>query len=41
LNRDSILLDRYSGEESIDDFLDVFPTVTRVQVIGLLEQAGE
>jgi uncharacterized protein (DUF433 family) len=33
------LLDYLKEVESIDDFLDGFPTVTREQVIGLLEQA--
>jgi uncharacterized protein (DUF433 family) len=35
------LFDYLKGGESIDDFLDGFPTVTRAQVIGLLEQAGK
>ena len=33
------LLDYLKAGESIDDFLDGFPTVTREQVITLLEQA--
>lgn len=35
------LLDYLKAGESIDDFLDGFPTVTREQVITLLEEAGE
>jgi len=35
------LLDYLKAGESIDDFLDGFPTVTRVQVIGFLEEAGK
>lgn len=35
------LLDYLKGGESIDDFLDGFPTVTREQVITLLEEAGK
>lgn len=35
------LLDYLKAGESIDDFLDGFPTVTREQVIGLLEEAGK
>jgi uncharacterized protein (DUF433 family) len=35
------LFDYLKAGESIDDFLDGFPTVTREQVIGLLEQAGK
>ena len=34
------LLDYLKAGESIDDFLDGFPTVTREQVITLLEEAG-
>jgi uncharacterized protein (DUF433 family) len=34
------LLDYLKAGESIDDFLDGFPTVTREQVIALLEEAG-
>ena len=33
------LLDYLKAGESIDDFLDGFPTVTKEQVIGLLEEA--
>jgi uncharacterized protein (DUF433 family) len=33
------LLDYLKAGESIDDFLDGFPTVTREQVIDLLEEA--
>jgi uncharacterized protein (DUF433 family) len=35
------LIDYIKGGESIDDFLDGFPTVTREQVIGFLEVAQE
>lgn len=35
------LLDYLKAGESIDDFLDGFPTVTREQVITLLEEAGK
>jgi uncharacterized protein (DUF433 family) len=35
------LLDYLKGGETIDDFLDGFPTVTREQVIALLEEAGK
>jgi uncharacterized protein (DUF433 family) len=35
------LFDYLKAGDSIDDFLDGFPTVTRVQVIGLLEQVGK
>jgi len=35
------LLDYLKEGESIDDFLDGFPTVTREQVIALLEEAGK
>ena len=34
-------LDYLKGGESIDDFLDGFPTVNREQVIALLEEAGK
>ena len=34
------LFDYLKAGESIDDFLDGFPTVTREQVITLLEEAG-
>ena len=35
------LLDYLKAGESIDDFLDGFPTVTREQVIALIEEAGK
>ncbi len=35
------LLDYLKAGESINDFLDGFPTVTREQVITLLEEAGK
>jgi uncharacterized protein (DUF433 family) len=35
------LFDYLKAGDSIYDFLDGFPTVTRAQVIGLLEQAGK
>ena len=35
------LLDYLKAGESIDDFLDGFPTVVKEQVIGLLEEAGK
>jgi uncharacterized protein (DUF433 family) len=35
------LMDYLKAGESIDDFLDGFPTVTRPQVISLLEEAGK
>lgn len=35
------LFDYLKAGESVDDFLDGFPTVTRAQVIGLLEEAGK
>lgn len=35
------LLDYLKAGESIDDFLDGFSTVTREQVIALLEEAGK
>lgn len=35
------LLDYLKAGESIDDFLDGFPTVTKEQVILLLEEAGK
>ncbi len=34
------LLDYLKAGESIDDFLDGFPTVTREQIIALLEKNG-
>ena len=33
------LMDYIEGGESIDDFLDGFPTVKRAQVIAFLEEA--
>ena len=35
------LLDYLEGGESIDDFLEGFPTVKREQVIAFLEEAKE
>ena len=35
------LLDYLKAGELIDDFLDGFPTVSREQVITLLEEAGK
>ena len=35
------LLDYLESGESIDDFLDGFPSVTRDQVVGFLEQAKD
>ncbi len=35
------LLDYLKAGESINDFLDGFPTVTRDQVIAFLEEAGK
>jgi uncharacterized protein (DUF433 family) len=35
------LLDYLKAGESIDDFLEGFPTVTRKQVITLLEEIGQ
>ena len=35
------LLDYLKAGDSIDDFLDGFPSVSRVQVIELLEEAGK
>jgi uncharacterized protein (DUF433 family) len=35
------LLDYLKAGDSIDDFLDGFPTVTRNQVITFLEEAGK
>jgi len=35
------LLDYLEGGESIDDFLEGFPSVTREQVIAFLEQAKD
>jgi uncharacterized protein (DUF433 family) len=33
------LLDYLEGGESIDDFLEGFPSVTRAQVVAFLEEA--
>ena len=35
------LMDYLKGGESIDDFLEGFPTVSRQQVVTLLEEAEE
>lgn len=35
------LLDYLKAGESIDDFLEGFPTVTKVQVIAFLEEAED
>ena len=35
------LMDYIEGGETIDDFLDGFPTVSREQVIAFLEEAKE
>ena len=35
------LLDYLEAGESIDDFLEGFPSVTREQVIGFLEEAKD
>jgi uncharacterized protein (DUF433 family) len=35
------LLDYLKGGETIDDFLEGFPTVTKEQVIAFLEEAEE
>lgn len=35
------LLDYLKAGESIDDFLEGFPTVSRAQIIALLEEAEE
>ncbi len=35
------LLDYLEGGESIDDFLEGFPSVSRAQVIAFLEQAKD
>ena len=35
------LMDYLKGGESIDDFLEGFPTVSRQQVVNLLEEAEE
>ena len=35
------LLDYLEGGESLDDFLEQFPTVSRRQAVAFLEQASE
>jgi len=35
------LIDYLEGGESVEDFLDAFPSVKREQVIALLEEARE
>ncbi len=35
------LLDYLEGGETLDEFLEQFPTVSRRQAIAFLEQAGE
>jgi uncharacterized protein (DUF433 family) len=35
------LLDYLKGGETLDDFLEQFPTVTRRQAVAFLEEAGE
>jgi uncharacterized protein (DUF433 family) len=35
------LIDYLEGRETIDDFLEGFPTVTREQVISFLEEAKD
>jgi len=35
------LIDYIKGGDSIDDFLDGFPTVTKQQVIAFLEEAEQ
>ncbi len=35
------LIDYFEGGDSVDDFLDGFPTVSRQQVIAFLEEAKE
>ena len=35
------LLDYLKAGESVDDFLEGFPTVSREQVVGLLEEIGK
>lgn len=35
------LIDYIKGGDSIDDFLDGFPTVTKEQVIAFLEEAQQ
>jgi uncharacterized protein (DUF433 family) len=35
------LIDYLEGNETIDDFLEGFPTVTREQVVAFLEEAKD
>ena len=35
------LFDHFEGGQSIDDFLEGFPSVRREQVIALLEKSGQ
>jgi uncharacterized protein (DUF433 family) len=35
------LFDYLKAGESVDDFLEEFPAVTREQVVGLLEEVGK
>ena len=35
------LLDYIEGGDTLDEFLEQYPTVTRAQAIGFLEAAGE
>ncbi|MGH7938674.1 MAG: DUF433 domain-containing protein [Bryobacteraceae bacterium] len=35
------LMDYLEGGDSIDEFLEDFPTVTRVQIVSFLEEAKE
>ena len=35
------LLDYIEGGDTLDEFLDQYPTVTRAQAIGFLEEASE
>ena len=37
----SILFDYLAGGDSLDEFLDHFPTVSRAQAVALLERANE
>jgi uncharacterized protein (DUF433 family) len=34
------LIDYLEGDESVEDFLEAFPTVTREQVIAVIERAN-
>ena len=36
-----MLIDYLEGNETIDDFLEGFPTVTREQVVAFLEEAKD